>query len=122
MTSLWLALWAVALIGLVIGFLWIGRITDDRAFIGSSNWRYRRVPRAKGEVPTPRWFATRLEMSIAILAFIAVLIAPATGFSELDPLRWLFALALSGFGTIWIFRIARHDSEASTPPWRYRER
>jgi uncharacterized membrane protein YqjE len=60
-------------------------------------------------------------MTLAVIVLVIVLTAPAIGLVG-PSLLWVAAIVLAAIGTVWIFRIARHDSEAGTPPWRYRER
>lgn len=120
--------------GLIVGFLWmrhiVGRDPDDEP----SFWRYREIDdirksdRRKG-LPTFGWIATRLTMAFAIGVFAVVIASPFLGLAgtgtmlQVGDWLWLSAVALSGAGTVWIFRIAyRGPEHGARPSWRYRDR
>jgi hypothetical protein len=111
---------AIAVIGLIVGNAWLRRIAGPDPDRQPSAWRYRdvRIPR---QWPTTGWLATRLGMTLAAVVFLIVLAAPAIGLAPASPL-WLASVVLAAIGATWIFRIARANPEAGTPPWRYRER
>jgi hypothetical protein len=120
---------AVSLTGLVVGLLWIRRIT--RFDEGPSRFRYRRVhgirhPARTG--PTFRWVATRSGMAAGLAALIlpAVLILFSPNQMHDDgSAPWASVLIGSGWvgliiGNLWLYRILRGDSDPDARAWRYR--
>jgi len=110
---------AIAVIGLIVGNVWLRRIAGTDPDREASTWRYRKVhvPR---QWPTTGWLATRSGVMLAVIGFVIVLASPEIGLAA-GPI-WLVAVVLAAVGTVWTFRIARADPEAATPPWRYRDR
>jgi len=122
---------AIAAIGLVVGFIWIRRITGPDPDKEPSFWRYRRVDNVRRPskvhwLPTPGWIATRLAMVVAVGVLLFVLLAPGLleAFGNAvayAPWLWIAAIAMASAGTLWIFRIARANPDSESRFWRYRD-
>jgi hypothetical protein len=130
-----LILLAIAATGMIVGFAWLRRMAGPDPDREPSFWRYHRLEGVRTAQPsklrwTPGWLATRLQMVLAVAVFAIVLVWPAVDLADINPsiggplaaIVWLAAVALSGTGTVWIFRIARRDPETGPSPWRYRRR
>jgi drug/metabolite transporter (DMT)-like permease len=112
--------------GLVIGFLWIRRITSPDEV--PSTFRYRTDERLDEEWPTWRWSFTRGALTFARLSLIVSVLAFFGGRgpramvpgSEYLGIATLIALAGLVIGNIWLHRIAHADPEAGPSWWRYR--
>jgi drug/metabolite transporter (DMT)-like permease len=112
--------------GLLIGFLWIRRITSPDE--GPSPFRYRRHERLDEEWPTWRWTFTRAAMMFARVSLIVSVLAFFGGQgpramvrgSEYHGLATVIALAGLVIGNIWIHRIYRANPEPDSRAWRYR--
>ena len=138
----WVLVYALAIIGLLVGEAWLIRIarrTEDE----SAHWRYRKNTNAgrtfDGRMKSdkaPGYWLTRFLLAVAISATIAVLFAVCSLYSEPfmfsgGRLRLLglpsnvvlsvLAAATAVIGLIWTIRIFRGPRD-EPPPWRYRNR
>ena len=138
----WVLVYALAIIGLLVGEAWLIRIarrTEDE----SAHWRYRKNTnpgrtfdgRMKSD-KAPGYWPTRFLLAVAISATIAVLFAVWSLYSEPfmfggGRLRLLglpsnvvlsvLAAATAVIGLIWTIRIFRGPRDEPLT-WRYRNR
>lgn len=126
----------IAIVGFIVGFVWLRRITGGDEDPDHSFWRYqgRRdggswIPGAP-ELPTWRWVVTRGAIAIGIGAVALAIVGPA-GLHHwervldesfvLAVLAWIGAVLAATVGAAWILRIARRGPDDGAPPtWRYR--
>jgi hypothetical protein len=132
--------WVIALLGfggMVVGFVWLRRITGgeedpDRSFYryqgrrGGGSW----IPGAP-ELPTWRWIVTRAALAVGIGAVVFAIAGPAALHRwdrvmdesfVVGVLAWIGAVVAATVGAAWIVRIVRRSPEDGAPPtWRYRD-
>ena len=126
----------VAAVGIVIGFIWLRRISSlgedpDRSFSrlrgqhgGGS--RLPDVPLPK--VPTLRWLLTRGAIAIGVGTMVFAAIGPLLmgrwipGWDAgvIAVAVWLAGIAAATIGTAWMVHIAVRTPEDGAPPWRFR--
>ena len=123
----------VAFTGLIVGFIWLRRITGGDEDPDRSFYRYQGRPGGGSwipgtpELPTWRWVVTRLalvlgraSLMLAVILWVAQPMGPFAG-----TMTWLpWAVGFSGLviGNVWLTRIARRSPEDGAPPtWRYRD-
>lgn len=127
----------VALTGMVVGFVWLRRITGgdedpDRSFYryqgrrGGGSW----IPGAP-ELPTWRWVVTRIALVLArasLLLSVVLWVAQPAGTqamfsgSDIAWLPWVVGFTGLVIGNVWMTRLARRSPEDGAPPtWRYRD-
>jgi hypothetical protein len=130
----WQLLVLLPVIGLIVGFVWVRRITTlgedpDRSFarfnerIGRRWW----IPRAR-PVPTRGWMLTRGAILIGVGAVALALVGPqvfgnwnlASEKRPLAILMWIAAILAAVGGTAWMIRIAVRGPEDGAPGWRSR--
>jgi hypothetical protein len=127
----------IAIVGMIVGFVWLRRITGgdedpDRSFYryqgrrGGGSW----IPGAP-EIPTWRWVVTRAAIAVGIGAVVFAITGPAALHRwdrVMDEsfivavLAWIGAVVAATVGTALIVRIVRRSPEDGAPPtWRYRD-
>jgi drug/metabolite transporter (DMT)-like permease len=126
-----------AAIGLVVGFIWLRRISSlgedaDRSFSRLSRQRGggSRLPDVPDirEVPTLGWLVTRAAIMIGVGAIVFAALGPlvmrrwtpAWDGGAIAALVWLAAIVAATVGTAWMIRIAVRTPEDGAPPWRFR--
>ena len=117
---------AVAITGMVFGFVWIRRITAGEEDLGSSFWRSHphggrgsRLPFwPTDEQTTLRWFATRAWIAVALGTVVAAIAGPIVLTRWERPLEesaalaaamWVAAIMAAVVGTWWMLRILARD-------------
>ena len=129
-----LALAVVAVIGLIVGFAWLHRITSmgedpDRSFsrlrgqLGGGS----RLPDAP-DVPTRGWLLTRGAILIGVGAVVFALVGPqvmrrwnpALEAGGIAIMMWTLAILAAVVGTAWMVRIAARAADDEAPAWRSR--
>ena len=130
--GLWLYLLAV--IGMLVGFAWVHRITSiredpDRSFSRLSGRRGggSRMPDAP-DIPTRGWLLTRGAILIGVGAVAFALIGPqvmgrwepAFAAGGIAVVMWIVAVLAAAVGTVWMVRIAVHGPDDGAPAWRSR--
>jgi hypothetical protein len=129
-----LALAVVAVIGLIVGFAWLHRITSmgedpDRSFsrlrgqLGGGS----RLPDAP-DVPTRGWLLTRGAILIGVGAVVFALVGPqvmrrwnpALEAGGIAIMMWTLAILAAVVGTAWMIRIAVRAPDDDAPAWRSR--
>jgi hypothetical protein len=127
----------VAGLAMLVGLLWLRRVTTLDDHSDRSFWRSHRE-RGWGsslpggpEPPTRGWVVTRAEMAIAVTGLAVAVVAPAVltrwerAFAfdgRLAILLWVAAVALAAVGTRRIWRIARGDPDPGPSTWRSQAR
>ena len=126
----------VAAVGIVIGLIWLRRISSlgedpDRSFsrLRSQHGGGSRLPDVPlPEVPTLGWVLTRGAIVIGACATVFAAIGPlvmgrwipAWDAGVIAGAVWLAAIAAATVGTAWMVRIAVRTPEDGAPPWRFR--
>ena len=128
-----LVLFLLAAIGMLVGFVWVHRITSmgedpDRSFsrlsgrVGGS--RLADLP----DIPTRGWLLTRGAILIGVGAVAFALVGPQV-MGRWDPafeaggiavVMWTFAVLAAAVGTAWMIRIAVRVPDDGAPAWRSR--
>jgi hypothetical protein len=122
----WQILLGIAIVGLVVGFLWIRQIAAGDEDLGSSFWRSHphggrgsRLPSWPGdEQTTLSWIATRAWIVVALGTVVAALAGPIVLRRWDRPLEeaaalagalWVAAIMAAIVGTWWMLRILSRD-------------
>jgi hypothetical protein len=127
-------LFLIAAVGLLVGFVWLRRISSldedpDRSFTRLSGRRGggSRLPDAPG-IPTRGWLLTRGAIVIGLGAIAFAVVGPqvmrrwnpAFEAGGIAILIWILAILAAVVGTGWMIRIAIRGPEDGPQAWRSR--